>query len=157
MKTAVATMFDVPEELFHDQSKKEVKCIHNNQFSPRELLIWYGEMMMAKCGGPSFFVDIARKKIERALGENKIVIVTDLRTPIETYAMMELGARVFYINRENHLGPLAADAHFTESGVYVSKGVLEASSYQHYTEIDNNGLLSDTTLQILHDIQQILI
>lgn len=152
MKKACAAMFDVPEEMFHDQSIKEVKCIHGHRFSPRELLIWYGEMMMDKCGGAGFFVDIAMRKINKAKEEGKVAIVTDLRTPIETYAMMNAGVTVFGIDRESHLGPLPADAHFTESGVPVSMSILKAAKYDKYHAIDNNGTLSDTRAQLEYSL-----
>jgi hypothetical protein len=148
MKQACAVMFDVPESMFHDQTIKETKCIHNNKFSPRELLIWYGEMMMNKFDGPSFFIDIAMRKINKARSEGKVPIITDLRMPFEAYTMMEAGMTVFGIDRDDHLGPLSSDAHFTETGIPVSMSILKASKYDKYHLIDNNGTLHDTGEQI---------
>lgn len=140
MKKTLASMFNVPEELFHDQSKKETPCVLGKH-TPRELLCWFGDMMRGKFG-QDFFVKITRDIIVERLKEYDVVIVTDLRFPIETYDMIDANAHVIYTNRDKVLGPLPADAHESESLVYVSVGILKSmGDAVNFTEIDNNGTM----------------
>lgn len=142
MKKTLASMFNVPEELFHDQSKKETPCILG-KYSPRELLCWYGDMTKNKFG-QDFFVKITREIITNKLKTVDVVIVTDLRFPIEAYAMVDAGAHIIYTNRDKVLGPLPAEAHDSESAVYVSVGILKSIGEEaKFTEIHNNGTLEE--------------
>lgn len=142
MKKTLADMFSVSEELFHDQSKKETKCVLG-KYSPRELLCWYGDMMRGRFGD-DFFVNATKKVIEEKLETVDAVIVTDLRFPIEAYYLIDAGAAFFYINRDKVLGPMPSNSHSSETSVYVSAGILKSFGDQvKFTEIDNNGTLEN--------------
>lgn len=140
MKRALAFMFNVPEELFHDQSKKETPCVLGKH-TPRELLCWYGDMMRTRFG-QDFFVNITIDIAIEKLKTVDVVIITDLRFPIETHALFALNAHVIYINRDKVLGSLPEDAHESESTVYTSVEILKFKGKEaNFTEIDNNGTM----------------
>jgi hypothetical protein len=140
MKRALSLMFNTPETVFHDQTKKETPCIMGT-FTPRELLCWYGDMMKTKFG-PDFFVKVTREIIIEKLITVDVVIITDLRFPIETYALIRANAHVIYMNRDKVLGPLSVQAHESEASVYVSVGILKSMGDEvKFTEIDNNGTI----------------
>lgn len=140
IKKTLAAMFNVPEELFHDQLKKETKCILE-KYSPRELLCWYGDMMKERFGD-DFFVTATKKVIEEKLKTVDVIIVTDLRFSTEAYYLIGAGATFVYLNRDKVLGPMPPNSHLSETSVYASVGILKSFGNQvNFIEIDNNGTL----------------
>lgn len=121
LKSMASIMSGIPYSHFHDQEKKEVRChrvvgFGDRLVSPRDVLIEYGNMYR-DWFGDDYFVWHVLSKIEKERENYDIIVVTDVRFENECRALKELGSDIYYVSRDDYLGPLPLDSDKSELSV----------------------------------------
>lgn len=144
IKETLARMFNVKDKsVFYDQTKKETVKVFKD-FTARDLMEWYGSTMREKFG-ESFFADIAERQIDMLYDRGfDSVIITDLRFSSEVDMIINTKYKyhIFYVDRENELGPLPANASDAEKAVGMTFEYMNNKNIP-FTTIVNNDLPSN--------------
>lgn len=137
IKEALVDLTGAPSEYFYEQKFKEEKVIkfdNDKEFTPRELMVWYG-MLMREMFGPNFWVN----KVKEQIKEHDVdyLFITDVRFIDETTMLNDSGATIVYMDRDDILGPMSDDADISEKVVYESRNWAREHA-SDYVEISNN-------------------
>jgi len=145
IKEALACMFYVDVELFHDPEKKEVPQQLLRGKTPRSIMQWFGTDVMRNQFADDFWIE----RMSRVLKDHSggIVVITDVRFPNEAETIIKNGGKLLHINADDRLEPMAKDAH--ESEKLIERIVKEFPT----TQIDNNGSLASFEKKIREAIQ----
>lgn len=150
IKDALVELTGSPREYFHDQSYKEKKVIKfgDVEYTPRELMIWYGTLIRKKFG-EDFWLNKVKEQLQNLDGKYEYVFITDVRFLIETKMLNELGATIVYMNRDEVLGPLPENADVSETVVATSRDWAKVNA-KNFIEISNNSTFGCLVMKIKH-------
>lgn len=144
MKEILVELFGYPDISYFDSHELK-ENVHSDilpEFSPRQLMEWFGNSIRTKFGA-TFWLNKLLNDISK-LDENKTVIITDCRFPHEAHGLKtKFGNRVkfVYINANERIGPLPENAADSEKAVGETIRSLIVSN-MNFSIVDNNGELN---------------
>lgn len=138
IKDALIDLTGAPLEFFYEQQFKEQPLIifGSRKFTPRELMVWYGNLMRDKFGN-NFWVDKVKKKIQQLGDTVDYLFITDVRFLEETIMLDSIGSKIIYMDRDAILDPIPKDADISEKIVYESRAWARENA-KDYVEISNH-------------------
>jgi hypothetical protein len=116
IKACMKEVFMVDASVFSDRTAKETPHKEMYGFTPRKVCQLFGTEMMREMIQENIWLDRLHKVIDRSRAD--VVLVTDVRFENENESLWECGHVVFFIDADERLGPMGADAHMSERAVY---------------------------------------
>jgi hypothetical protein len=99
-------------------------------------MVWFGTIMKQQFG-ESFWINFIQTKIN--CENTEVVIVTDVRFPLEMEFICSNGGIIFYIDRDQILQPLDINtAHISETAVQESFLQCKERFPNQFCHINNN-------------------
>lgn len=124
IKEMMSTMFCVDIDIFYDRTLKEQPHPRMYGMSPRRACQWFGTDVVRNSIHADFWYNRMLTSIkDRGADVN---IITDCRFLNEARNLQrDLGARLYYVDADDRIGPMADDAHVSEREVYVIKSTCQ--------------------------------
>lgn len=123
IKKTLATMFDVPLEVFYDEEKKEIPHWALFVDTPRHVMQIFGTEFAQKNYHETIWCDLAYEEICKKCraDEDFVAIITDIRFDHELKYFREKGAEIVFVHRDFEPTPwwkFWEKTHSSEKGLY---------------------------------------